>query len=114
MWTETTRLEYLRKGLRHASYVTEAEWNLIEPQLPAPKLFARPRKTELTAVCHASSPDRQNRAPMADAAARISTYSTVERYSYAWRYDGISQRINSELFCERARWWAGRRARPPE
>jgi hypothetical protein len=31
-----TRPQYLRKGLRYASDVTEAEWNVIEPQLPAP------------------------------------------------------------------------------
>ena len=37
MWTEITRPQYLRKGLRYASDVTDAEWRMIEPQLPAPE-----------------------------------------------------------------------------
>ncbi len=47
MWTEITRPQYQRKGLRYASDVTEAEWSVIEPQLPAPKLLGRPRKIAL-------------------------------------------------------------------
>jgi transposase len=53
MRTEITRPQYLRKGLRYASDVTEAEWRLIEPQLPAPRRLGRPRKTELIAVVNA-------------------------------------------------------------
>ena len=53
MWTEITRPQYLRKGLRYASDVTEAEWHVIEPQLPAPKLLGRPGKTELIAMVNA-------------------------------------------------------------
>ena len=53
MWSEITCPQYLRKGLRYASDVTEAEWSAIEPQLPEPKLLGRPRKIELIAVVNA-------------------------------------------------------------
>ena len=53
MWTEITRTQYLRKGLRYASDVTEAEWQMIEPRLPAPRRLGRPRKTALLAVVNA-------------------------------------------------------------
>jgi hypothetical protein len=34
MWTETTRPQYERKGLRYSSDVTDAEWLVISPHLP--------------------------------------------------------------------------------
>ncbi len=43
MWTETTRPKYERKGPRHASDFTGAEWGLIGP-LPPPR--KRPGRTE--------------------------------------------------------------------
>jgi transposase len=50
MWTEITRPKYERKGLRYASDVTEAEWALISPHLPAAKPLGRPRETDFRAV----------------------------------------------------------------
>ncbi len=34
MWTETTRRQHARKGLRCASDLTDAEWSVIEPLPP--------------------------------------------------------------------------------
>jgi hypothetical protein len=50
MWSEITRLKCERRGQRFASDLTDAEWSLIEPHLPARKGLGRPRKTELRAV----------------------------------------------------------------
>src|ERR1700724_672111 len=50
MWTEITRRKYEREGQRYASDVTDAEWALIEPHMPAVKRLGRPRETELRAV----------------------------------------------------------------
>lgn len=52
-WTETTRRQYRRDGLDYASSMTDKEWALMEPFMPAPKLVGRPRKTELRAVIDA-------------------------------------------------------------
>ena len=35
MWTETTREQYRRDGLRYASDMTDAEWAMVEPFMPA-------------------------------------------------------------------------------
>ena len=45
MWTEITRPKYERHGLRYASDLTCAEWNLIEPYMPRAKAVGRPRRT---------------------------------------------------------------------
>jgi len=34
-WTETTRVHYRRDALRYASDLTETEWTLVAPFLPA-------------------------------------------------------------------------------
>ena len=54
-WNETTRREYARCGRRYASDLTEREWALVAPFLPAPKKIGRPRTTELRDVLDASS-----------------------------------------------------------
>ena len=45
--------KYEREGQRYASDVTDAEWALIEPHMPAAKALGRPRATELRAVLDA-------------------------------------------------------------
>src|SRR5260370_42362501 len=54
MWTEITRRKYEREGRRYASDVTDAEWALIEPHMPAAKPLGRPRDTELRDVVDAT------------------------------------------------------------
>src|SRR6266850_1442936 len=53
MWTEITRRKHEREGQRYASDVTDAEWALIEPHMPAAKPLGRPRDTELRDVVDA-------------------------------------------------------------
>jgi transposase len=49
-WTETTRRQYRREGLRYASDMTDGEWALVAPLMPEPNRLGRPRKTDLQAV----------------------------------------------------------------
>ena len=44
MWTPTTRRQHSRTGLRYGSDVTDAEWLLLSPFLPAPSPCGRHRK----------------------------------------------------------------------
>lgn len=53
MWTEITRANYGRDGLRYASDMTGVEWELIEGHLPAAKATGRPRTTYLREVVNA-------------------------------------------------------------
>ena len=52
-WTEITRRQYRRDGLRYASDLSEAEWQLIEPHLPPAKPLGRRRETKLRRVIDA-------------------------------------------------------------
>jgi putative transposase len=42
MWTATTRAQHRRDGLRFPSDLTDAEWAVLEPLLPAPSPVGRP------------------------------------------------------------------------
>ena len=53
MWTEITRLKHERAGQRYASDLTDAEWAVIEPRLPALKPLGQPRGTDLRAIVEA-------------------------------------------------------------
>ena len=53
MWGETTRKQYERQGARSACELTEGEWALIAPLVPAAKQIGRPRTTVLRAVINA-------------------------------------------------------------
>ena len=53
MWTETTRQQYRRYDLRYASDMSDVEWALIAPHLPAAKRLGRPRRVALRAVVEA-------------------------------------------------------------
>ena len=46
-WTEITRRQYQREGLRYASDTTDDEWAVIEPHLPQPAMCGRKRGTSL-------------------------------------------------------------------
>ena len=96
-WTETTRRQYRREGLRYASDLTDGEWALIEPFLPGPAKVGRPRKTDprrlVEAILYMASTGCQWRAiPKV-----FPPYSTVQGYFYAWSHQGLLQQINHML-----------------
>ncbi len=49
-WTEFTRPDYDRRGLRYASDATDEEWALVAPFMPPRAKVGRPRKTNMRAV----------------------------------------------------------------
>ena len=42
MWTDTTRKQFARGGLRLPSDLTDAEWAVLQPLLPARSRLGRP------------------------------------------------------------------------
>src|SRR6266540_2738712 len=52
-WTEITRRDYRRDGLRYASGTTDREWAEIEPLLPAARRLGRPRRRDLRTIVEA-------------------------------------------------------------
>jgi transposase len=53
MWTSENRARYDRDELRYPSDVTDAEWALIEPLIPAAKRGGRRRKTDMRQTSNA-------------------------------------------------------------
>jgi transposase len=43
MWTPTTRKQHSRKTCRYQTDMTDEEWHVIEPYLPATNVTGRPR-----------------------------------------------------------------------
>jgi transposase len=89
MWTEITRRKYEREEQRYASDLTDAEWALIEPHMPAAKRLSRPRATELRSVLDAilyiARTGCQWRMPPKE----FPPFTTVQGYSYDWRDNGL-------------------------
>jgi transposase len=97
MWTDITRRQYRRKGLRYSSSMTDAEWAVIEGFMPPRRRLGRPREVELRAVVDAvlyilAAGCAWNLLPN-----DFPSVSTVQGYFYRWRDDGTWERINHAL-----------------
>jgi transposase len=110
-WTEITRVQYERDGLRYASDTTDAEWALIAPLMPLPKRLGRKRKTSLRAVVDALLYILATGCQWRMLPKGFPPYSTVQYYFYGWRDDGTLWSINHALVMG-AREKEGREAQP--
>ena len=52
-WTDAARRHYARPAERYATDLTDAEWALLAPHLPAPNRLGRPREVDLREVLNA-------------------------------------------------------------
>ena len=111
MWTKITREQYRRKGLRYSSDMTDAEWAVIEPLLPAAPRLGRPRTTNTREIVNgilflATSGCQWRQLPK-----DFPPMTTVQRYFYRWRDDGTWETINHALVMT-VREAMGRKASP--
>jgi transposase len=110
-WTEITRSQYQRSGLRYASDLTDAEWALIARKMPRRRRLGRPRQVDLReivqAIFYVLSTGCQWRALPSE----FPPYSTVQGYFYAWRDNGRWHRIVRALVGQ-ARRRLGRKPKP--
>jgi transposase len=111
MWTEITRPKYERDGRRDASDVTDAEWALIEPHMPAIKALGRPRATALRAVLGAILYIARTGCQWRMLPKDFPPFTTVQGYFYDWRDSGLFEKINFELLLQ-VREAAGREPSP--
>jgi transposase len=111
MWTEITRPQYRRKGLRYSSDTMDEEWAVICPHLPARRRLGRPRTTDLRAVVNAMLYISTTGCQWRQLPRDFPPVSTVQRFFYAWRDDGTWDRMNHALLML-AREKMGREASP--
>jgi putative transposase len=111
VWTEITRQQYRRDGLRYASDTKGEEWALIRLFMPPRCHRGRPREVDLrmivNAIFYIAATGCQWRALPTD----FSPYTTVQHYFYAWRGSGLWERINAAL-VRRMRRRQGRKPTP--
>jgi putative transposase len=110
-WTETTRQQYRREGVRFASDTTDEEWAVLGPLMPAAAGIGRPRTTCLREVVNAILYVLRTGCPWRALPKEFPPRSTVQGYFYDWRDDGTWHSINRRL-VEWARIAAGRKASP--
>jgi transposase len=96
-WTEITRPQYRRAGLRYASDLTDAEWAMIAPFMPERRRFGRRRSTKLRAVVEAMFYIASTGCQWRQLPKDFPPYSTVQGYFYAWVLDGRWELINHAL-----------------
>jgi putative transposase len=110
-WTEITRKQYRRDGLRYASDLKNAEWALMRLFMPKRCQRGRPREVDLrmivNAILYIAATGCQWRALPKD----FPPCSTVQYYFYSWRGLGLWKRINDAL-VRRMRRRQGRKPTP--
>lgn len=110
VWTEITRQDHDRSGLRYASDLTDAEWSLVEPHLPAPRRLGRPRKVDLRAVFEALHFMLATGCQWRSLPKDFPPRSTVQNYFYRWRRDGTWRCL--AVMVSQLRLQAGRNVQP--
>ena len=97
--------------MRYSSDLTDAEWKVIEPDLPRPSRLGRPRETDLRSIVNGilyiATMGCQSRMLPKD----FPAHTTVQGYFYRWRDDGLWRTINHHLVMA-ARVMMGREANP--
>ena len=110
-WTEITRPQYRRVTRRYASDLTDAEWALLMPFMPAPSRLGRPRTTDLREVVDALLYIASTGCQWRQLPTDFPPYTTVQGYFYRWSMDATLHRINHALVMT-SREVAGREASP--
>jgi transposase len=111
MWTASARAQYRRCDRRYASDVSDAEFALIEPLLPAAQRGGRPRSTALREVLNAILYLLRTGCPWRLLPKDFPPKSTVYGYFRRFGQDGVWQRMWLVLTMA-AREQAGKEAQP--
>lgn len=111
MWAPATRRQHSRAGLQYETDLTDAEWLLVAPLLPAPNRTGRPRSWPLREIVNAIFYVMRGgvawRLPPSD----LPPKSTAYRWFAAWRDKGVLEALNHALLMiDRER--CGRSASP--
>jgi len=96
MWTDTTRAPYARADPVPCD-LTDAEWAALEPFFPAPYHVGRPRKWPLRWIVEAIVYLLRGGFPRRMLLPCLPPVSTVLRWFYLWRGNGLWLSLNHAL-----------------
>jgi len=97
MWTDTARAQYARSELTLPSDLTDAEWAVLEPFFPPPSHVGRPRKWPLRRIIEAILYLLRGGLPWRMLPPCFPPVSTVRRWFYLWRDNGLWVSLNHAL-----------------
>jgi len=107
MWTTENRGRYDRSKQRYPSDLTDEEWSLVEPLIPAAKRGGNKPAAIVDGIMYSLSTGCQWAALPKDLPPR----STVNSYFLRWAYDRTLDRLHHALYVQ-CREQAGREASP--
>ena len=97
MWNPTARADHSRAELRYGSDLTDAEWHLIEPYLPAPCHCGRRRRWPMRDIIEAIFYLLRAGCPWRLLPDSFPPWRTVYRWFCTLRDDGIFESLNHHL-----------------
>jgi len=110
-WTEITRLQHDRRGLRFASDCTDAEWAVVAPFLETNSKVGRPRRHKVRVLWDAVQYIAATGCQWRFLPKEFPPFTTVQYYFYRWRDSGLIELINEALVAA-SRIVAGRAETP--
>ena len=110
-WTEATQANYRRPDDHRQNDVSDSEWALIAPLIPAQGRMGRPRTADLRRVFDAIQYMLASGCQWRLIPPCYPPFSTVQNYFYAWSREGVLERMLDAL-REQARRLAGRLVQP--
>jgi transposase len=111
MWTPTTRKQHIRNTNRYQTDMTDEEWRVIEPHLPAAKGTGRPRAWPMREIINGIFYVMRAGCPWRLLPGDLPPWSTIYRWFATFRDEGRFEKINHAMvMLDRER--VGRQASP--
>ena len=111
MWTDENRSRYDRSRLRYPSDLTDDEWLLAVPLIPAAKRGGNKRTVDAREIVNGLMYILSTGCQWAAIPKDLPARSTLHDYLDRWEYDGTLERIHHALYVQ-CRDKAGRDASP--
>ena len=111
VWTEATQAKYRRSDDFRQNDVSDEEWALIEPLVPAQGRMGRPRLTDSRRVFDAIQYMLASGCQWRLIPPCYPPFSTIQNYFYAWSRSGVLERM-LDVLRDHARRLAGRLVQP--
>jgi len=97
MWTPTTRRQHSREHLRYGSDLTDEEWEILAPFMPAPARTGRPRRWTLREIVNAIFYVLRSGCAWSLLPKDFPPRSTVYGWFLRFRREGLFETINHHL-----------------